>query len=473
MARIPLAQQIADLDAPAPVDLDPEAIFSDLHAGSSDISRAHYVDIGRSTLRKIHDNIADPKYDGVRVSRKQILEDDEPSSDSGPGSGEEEEEEEEAEEEAEEDQEAEEKEGTSGDSEIEENEDDAGKLAPGDRSKDVLSLAGALRKTQDEDRKKGLAVSRQIGIWDSLLDARIRLHKSMTASNTLPPNSKLPQNDPEYQESLYNMLVEAVSLSEELFELQETFLKTNDSITLPPRKRRRFEPTTSASQPDLEAYLDKACDDVSQLEHGYHPQLVRNLSKWSSKIQAVAPSVLLPSNRNAFSKDRHHLKTAVQLVDDNLATYDKLLTRTQQRRGKGQRLGVEPREDDEQEDIDIDIFDDTDFYQQLLRDVIDARDTSGANDWMAIQKQRKAKKKVDTKASKGRKLRYDVHEKLQNFMVPIHVKGSWHEEQIDELFSSLLGKGFEEAINNQADDVQREDVGDMPAGTLEGFRVFG
>jgi protein AATF/BFR2 len=40
---------------------------------------------------------------------------------------------------------------------------------------------------------------------------------------------------------------------------------------------------------------------------------------------------------------------------------------------------------------------------------------------------------------------YEVHEKLQNFMVPVPVQGSWHEDQIDELFASLLGKGFENA----------------------------
>ena len=45
---------------------------------------------------------------------------------------------------------------------------------------------------------------------------------------------------------------------------------------------------------------------------------------------------------------------------------------------------------------------------------------------------------MDTKASKGRKLRYEVHAKLQNFMVPVPVAGGdWHEEQIDDLFLSL------------------------------------
>jgi protein AATF/BFR2 len=65
-------------------------------------------------------------------------------------------------------------------------------------------------------------------------------------------------------------------------------------------------------------------------------------------------------------------------------------------------------------------------------------------DWMASQRQKKSKKHVDTKASKGRKLRYEVHEKMQNFMVPVPLAaGAWHETQIDELFGSLLGKGFE------------------------------
>ena len=45
---------------------------------------------------------------------------------------------------------------------------------------------------------------------------------------------------------------------------------------------------------------------------------------------------------------------------------------------------------------------------QVPKDVIDSghKGVGGDDDWMAIQKQKKAqKKKIDTKASKGRKLR--------------------------------------------------------------------
>jgi protein AATF/BFR2 len=68
-----------------------------------------------------------------------------------------------------------------------------------------------------------------------------------------------------------------------------------------------------------------------------------------------------------------------------------------------------------------------------------------------------------------------VHEKIQHFMVPVPVKGAWHEEQIDELFASLLGKGFGGEHAMEVDIVQptsttKGDVVDIGFG---GLRVFG
>lgn len=97
----------------------------------------------------------------------------------------------------------------------------------------------------------------------------------------------------------------------------------------------------------------------------------------------------------------------MQLVEETLNDHNKLLTRTQAPRIKKLRIGTTEEENtDGAEVVDPDAFDDTDFYQKILRDIIDARGNGGKNeDWMLLQKQKKAKKKVDTKASKGRKLR--------------------------------------------------------------------
>jgi protein AATF/BFR2 len=82
-----------------------------------------------------------------------------------------------------------------------------------------------------------------------------------------------------------------------------------------------------------------------------------------------------------------------------------MVDRTRVYRGKGDKIGS--NSSSKMEGRDPEVFDDTDFYQQLLRDVIDARDGgSGSQDWIRAQKERKKKKAVDTRASKGRKIRF-------------------------------------------------------------------
>lgn len=66
---------------------------------------------------------------------------------------------------------------------------------------------------------------------------------------------------------------------------------------------------------------------------------------------------------------------------------------------------------------------------------------------------------------------YEPHEKILNFMVPISVKGAWQEEQIDELFASLLGKGFEDGFKPSSNET---DITVVPEqSSLQGFRIFG
>lgn len=174
--------------------------------------------------------------------------------------------------------------------------------------------------------------------------------------------------------------------------------------------------------------------------------MVQTLSKWSSKIQAVAPSVLLPSNRGTFSKGRQQLKSAAQLIDETLADHDKLLAKTQISRGKKGRIGVLQEENVNVSDAaDPDIFDDTDFYQRILRDIIDARgDNNAGEDWMVSQKQKKAKKKVDTKASKGRKLRFATALTYVIFLINLYLTGMRFMRSYKALWfrSQFLGHGM-------------------------------
>jgi protein AATF/BFR2 len=70
---------------------------------------------------------------------------------------------------------------------------------------------------------------------------------------------------------------------------------------------------------------------------------------------------------------------------------------------------------------DDEIYDDRAFYSLLLKAYITSGSTGAgmrADDLAQLRKYRKHKTDVDRRASKGRKLRYTVHKKLQNFMFP-------------------------------------------------------
>ncbi|KAI0763751.1 TRAUB-domain-containing protein [Trametes elegans] len=484
-ARLSLKDQLAELSQAAPVDLDPEDALAgiDPHEGHrwssiDDVAaREHYIDVAPSAIRENHESVSDPKYDGVRTSRRQLYDDD---SNGGSGSEDEDEDEEDrsqsggATDEDEELLSPGEEDDVSGSGPGSEDEDDrsspsrAGTQNQVNEASASLSriditgapsaasaehsqendIAASLRRTHEADKKKGRAVSRQIALWDTLLDARIQLHKAVTAANRLPLPNEIAQyaSHPAAREALDGLFDTADSLTEELFSLQEDLLRVNESIEGPARKRRKLDQVTEP----VREYGEMATEwsaSASALEGRYHPWLVDTLSKWSAKVQAVAPNVLLPDNKGSFLRDGKGANVGVvSLIDDILRSDEaKLLERTRKRKDKHARIGQARREgESDEEKMDGEVFDDTDYYQQLLRDVIAARgggDGQGEQQWQIQQRERKAKRKktVDTKASKGRKIRYEVHPKLQNFMVPVPVVvGEWHEEQIDGLFSSLL-----------------------------------
>jgi len=67
--------------------------------------------------------------------------------------------------------------------------------------------------------------------------------------------------------------------------------------------------------------------------------------------------------------------------------------------------------------------------------------------------------------------RYTVHEKAQNFVVPIPLSHAWHDEQIDELFSSLFGGVRMQGAASEGPSLPVTN-GSEGLATLGGLRVF-
>lgn len=130
------------------------------------------------------------------------------------------------------------------------------------------------------------------------------------------------------------------------------------------------------------------------------------------------------------------------------------------------------------------VYDDTLFYQSLLRDLVEQRMSSSdaiTNGIDALQihlpinpvtgmRKDKVKKVVDTRASKGRKMRFNVHEKLQNFMAP-EDRTTWSTRARDEFFASLLGRPASKVLGEDDEEAsEAESEEDIEESGLRLFR---
>lgn len=88
-------------------------------------------------------------------------------------------------------------------------------------------------------------------------------------------------------------------------------------------------------------------------------------------------------------------------------------------------------------------FDDSKVYQLMLKEFLSSKTTETGS--ILPQKTQNVKKQVDRKASKGRKIRYNISPKLVNFTFPLSRPQG--ELEVDAYFSSLFGGVARKYIN--------------------------
>ena len=214
--------------------------------------------------------------------------------------------------------------------------------------------------------------------------------------------------------------------------------------------KRTFEATAMSSLDDLWSHSES-------IEKASHPRRRAVIDHWSSRTRASAPSQ--PRSKLLVETSEPPLTS---VLDEYLGKeVTKLATSS-----TGQTSNATKGQNTKS------YFSDDPFYQSLLRDLIASRtnnpgfsalpsavaaSTSLSGRPAPINNQ-KNRRGVDTKASKGRKLRYTPHEKLVNFMAP-EDRSTWTEGARTEFFRSLFGgqTGLHAAIDGM-------DVDDHGAG---------
>ncbi|RAK98827.1 AATF family protein [Aspergillus ibericus CBS 121593] len=549
MAPKSLAEQIAELEDLTPRDYDPEDLDrgngdSDEEAGDKDASagREHYQDVGKAKLRKQDPVALGKQYAGSKVSREALEadSDDDPfaarssddddedededeededlelGSDEDEGSDSEEEEEEEEEEETRpskakkgkkqievDDMETDESdeldsEGSfdemlsdeddeipsdeiPSDEESDEDESDHARKpsssANNDRDElrrlmatDQKTIAATISQAAKADAIKGKAVKQQRATFDALLNTRIKLQKGLSAINQLSLAESTDDLDSEAITSAESAALALWSTLEDLrVALADAQHNPSEEET---KKRKRPTPTTSTSTATLWSRM-------TELESTAHPHRRTILDKWSAKVRN-ANSNTANTRGKLLASSSTSQQTITAVLDAQVATET------------GDRAAKRARQDTSSSSTTSStegpIYDDTIFYQSLLRDLVEQRMSSSdaitnGLDTLHIQlpsrggaavhpvtgmRKDKVKRDVDTRASKGRKMRFDVHEKLQNFMAP-EERGSWTKHAREEFFASLLGRsasgllreedGEEEELSGGESEEDREEGG--------------
>ena len=277
----------------------------------------------------------------------------------------------------------------------------------------------------EKEVSKGKCIQRQLQIWDNLLELRIAMQKSLIKVNQFPiqmkPFKEAISSD---ENELKKSQVMLAKILDQLLELKKQMLQKNAVVDIsdeePLSKKRKLN--------DYDQCLGEGFSNMKSWRN-------QTIEDWNDRTRIVGKTGF-----DAFDTP------VMKQIDHILSDKSRLVKRTKLQRNAYDIIGLDKNDDSEDQDAYNDeIFDDDDFYHQLLRELIE-RKTSSLTDpialgqqWLQLQKVRaKAKNKVDTKASKGRKTRYDIHSKLVNFMAPTYPKSTLTEEAKTELFASLF-----------------------------------
>ncbi|PHU29535.1 hypothetical protein BC332_01628 [Capsicum chinense] len=188
----------------------------------------------------------------------------------------------------------------------------------------------------------------------------------------------------------------------------------------------------------------------------------KSIDKWQRKTQVTSGAAAIKGKLQAFNQDisqqvagymrdpskmikgMQQSRSAVALFGTLVLIYVPASVQVPDATGNGEGTNM---------DGDPELLDDSDFYQQLLKEFFEAVDpASSETAFYALKRlQTKKRKIVDRRASKSRKIRYNIHEKIVNFMAPQPMN-------LPEVAPKLFENLFAEVNENQAAKVNQGGV---------------
>ena len=337
---------------------------------------------------------------------------------------------------------------------------------------DEKYLKSLSKVTKDEIRKSKNIIN-QKELYETFVGIRIALQNLLSDINSLPSSKNFSE--------FLNLS------SEETKELHKK-LKTNinstffDSIKFHKEfLKKQSYPSSDQFNPVLE--LEKLIKNNENINKNMNENLSKihnNLFKIDKKIMNIwyRKTVVNQFQTNnkiikKLSNNDNFCEHILSSVDNNMNT---LLKKTQKYNIDSNQLLGRKRLSAEEYEYDKEIFNDTDFYNFLLKEFLlnnekeidennyeEKIDENGLVEGRydltmryILNRNTKIKKNVDTKATKNRKIRYDKHEEIINFMVPENNDKEINGRNI--IINSLFGtKKLNINMDNNNNDKEKEE----------------
>ncbi|XP_049848490.1 protein AATF-like isoform X2 [Schistocerca gregaria] len=338
-----------------------------------------------------------------------------------------------------------------------------------------------ISKDSDDELQKALHVSNQRYLWNFLVELRLQLQAPLEFSNRLPQHDTFPfffdidqsikdlTSEPSHETSNHaensgeGGLPSSALIQENVFHLRKNIRDALSKLLLLQSHLEKNNPETlnglsSAAKNSsnkkrirtefesdwvMTADLDTLWSEIycrQSLQNKYHDSV---LEIWNRKVTLASNiriSAFKAMNQSIFSQ-----------VEETMKNREKVLKKTQMKRTLDRVLGKpdEPASESREHVYDEEIYDDRDFYLSILKGAIEEK-SPGSTDltdltmrFLALHQERKKAKsrKIEKGIRKGKKLRYNEHEKLVAFMAPVTKKYPKYDSYVTtQLLCSLFGR---------------------------------
>ena len=323
--------------------------------------------------------------------------------------------------------------------------------------------ANRLAAAKSQNAVKGAAVRRQNEVWEKALQTRIVLQRGLNASAKMPTPTywrALAKADGEVKPAMATCAAAARGALDALCSLQAALIDGNPAIAeaagdvgVGGKKRKASSAMAAVSKFGLLASpASEVWENVDSVYQRYAAFRDVSIDRWHRKAQVQVGKM---STSGGGGEMRAFNQSVSAQVASAMRIPDRLVRKSQppahlapKRLGEPEGTEKAAPTGDRTEDLDADdleaaaraearveeIYDDADFYEQVLKEFLESAGAA-AGLAAAASKPAKRRKVVDRRASKGRKLRYHVQQKLVNFCAPVEL-------EVPQLAEKIFGQLF-------------------------------